>query len=52
MRDLPNFCREHKEFTRKVADILAQLLQVEDSGELSVVYTALMNLFKIEAKGM
>ncbi|KAF4523882.1 hypothetical protein B566_EDAN010200 [Ephemera danica] len=51
VRDLPNFCRDHKEYSRKISDILAQLLQVEDSGELSVVYTALMNLFKIEAKG-
>ncbi|XP_059480224.1 apoptosis inhibitor 5 [Neocloeon triangulifer] len=51
VRDLPNFCKDHKEFTRKIADILTQLLQIDDAAELSVVHSSLNALFKIDAKG-
>ncbi|XP_075235301.1 apoptosis inhibitor cassowary [Lycorma delicatula] len=51
IKDLPNLCKDNKEHTQKIADILAQLLQAEDQSELSVVQNSLMTLFKIDAKG-
>ncbi|XP_067000689.1 apoptosis inhibitor 5 isoform X2 [Anabrus simplex] len=51
IKDLPSLCKDNKEHTQKIADILAQLLQAEDSTELSVVHNSLMTLFKIDAKG-
>ena len=44
-------CKDNKEHTQKIADILAQLLQAEDNAELSVVHNSLMTLFKSDAKG-
>jgi len=44
-------CKDNKEHTQKIADILAQLLQAEDNAELSVVHNSLMALFKSDAKG-
>jgi hypothetical protein len=51
IKDLPILCKDNKEHTQKIADILAQLLQAEDNAELSVVHNSLMTLFKSDAKG-
>lgn len=51
IKDLPSLCKDNKEHTQKIADILAQLLQAEDNAELSVVHNSLMTLFKTDAKG-
>ncbi|XP_039294659.1 apoptosis inhibitor 5 [Nilaparvata lugens] len=50
-KDLPSLCKDNKEHTQRIADILAQLLQAEDKSELAVVQNSLMTLFKIDAKG-
>ena len=44
-------CRESKDFLPKIADVLSQLLQTQDSSELSVIQNSLMSLFRKEAKG-
>ena len=51
IKDLPSLCRENKEHTQKIADILAQLLQADDNAELSVVHNSMMSLFKTDANG-
>ncbi|XP_076033839.1 apoptosis inhibitor cassowary [Oratosquilla oratoria] len=51
IKDLPSFCKDRIELLPKVADILAQLLQMEDQVELAVVQNSLVALFKIDAKG-
>lgn len=52
IKDLPSLCRDSKKFTPKVSDILAQLLQADDSTELSVVQTSLITLIKTDPKGV
>ena len=44
-------CRESKDFLPKIADVLSQLLQTQDSSELTVIQNSLMSLFRKEAKG-
>lgn len=51
IKDLPVFCKESKEYLTKIADILAQLLQADDSQELLTAQNSLLSLFKIDAKG-
>lgn len=51
IKDLPSLCRDNKEHTQKIGDILAQLLQTDDQTELSVVHSSLLSLFRIDAKG-
>ena len=51
IKDLPNLCREMKEFLPKVADVLVQLLQTEDKSEAVVIHNSLMSLFRRDAKG-
>lgn len=51
IKDLPNLCREMKEFLPKIADVLVQLLQTEDKGEMVVIQNSLMSLFRRDAKG-
>ena len=51
IKDLPSLCKEAPEHLAKVADVLVQLLQTDDNSELSMVQTALLNLFQIQAKG-
>lgn len=51
IKDLPSLCRDNKEHTQKIGDILAQLLQTDDQTELSVVHSSLMSLFRIDPKG-
>lgn len=51
IKDLPLLCRESKDFLPKIADVLSQLLQTQDSSELAVIQNSLMSLFRKEAKG-
>ncbi|XP_026466555.1 apoptosis inhibitor 5 homolog [Ctenocephalides felis] len=50
-KDLPAFCKDNKEYTQKVADILAQLLQSKDSLELIVVQNSLLAVLKSDPQG-
>ena len=50
-KDLPTLCKGRTELVPKVADILAQLQQVEDQVELSTVHNSLVALMKTDAKG-
>lgn len=51
IKDLPSLCKDNKEHTARIADILAQLLQAQDSTELSVVHNSIMSLMKNDPKG-
>jgi len=51
IKDLPTLCREMKEFLPKIADVLSQLLQTDDKGEVVVIQNSLMSLFRRDAKG-
>lgn len=50
VKNLPAFCKESREFITKIADIMTQMLQTEDSAELAAVHTALMTIFKLDVK--
>lgn len=52
IKDLPSLCRDKPELVAKVADILAQLLQMEESGEVATVHNSLLTLLKMDSKGM
>ncbi|XP_056596205.1 apoptosis inhibitor 5 isoform X2 [Triplophysa dalaica] len=49
IKELPRFASG--ETLPRVADILTQLLQTDDSAEFNQVITALISIFKIDAKG-
>lgn len=51
IKDLPQLCKETKEHTPKMADILAQLLITEDVTELQQVHQSLLTLSKFDAIG-
>lgn len=51
IKDLPSLCKGRTELVPKVADILAQLLQMEDQAELAAVQNSLVTLLKTDAKG-
>ena len=51
IKELPNLCKENKDHLLRIADVLTQLLQSEDSQDLSTVNGALIALFKLDAKG-
>ncbi|XP_022828878.1 apoptosis inhibitor 5 [Spodoptera litura] len=51
IKDLPTLCKDHKEHTQRIADILAQLLQSEDTTEINVVTSSLLTILKIDPKG-
>ncbi|KAK3869268.1 hypothetical protein Pcinc_025415 [Petrolisthes cinctipes] len=51
IKDLPTLCRDKPELVAKVADILAQLLQMEDAGEVATVHNSLLTLLKMDSKG-
>ncbi|XP_026747249.1 apoptosis inhibitor 5 [Trichoplusia ni] len=51
IKDLPTLCKDHKEHTQRIADILAQLLQSEDTTEINVVSNSLLAILKIDPKG-
>lgn len=48
---MPSLCKGRTELVPKVADILAQLLQMEDQAELAAVQNSLVTLLKTDAKG-
>jgi len=52
IKDLPALCKDNKEHTARIADILAQLLQAEDPSELAVVHNSIMSLMKSDPKGI
>lgn len=51
IKDLPTLCKDNKEYTAKIADILAQLLQAQDPSEVAVVHNSVMSLLKSDPKG-
>ncbi|XP_055593117.1 apoptosis inhibitor 5 homolog [Uranotaenia lowii] len=51
IKDLPQLCKDTKEHTPKIADILAQLLVTEDVTELQQVHQSLLTLAKFDAIG-
>nr|ACO13045.1 Apoptosis inhibitor 5 [Lepeophtheirus salmonis] len=52
IKDLPLLCREEmKEFLPKIADVLSQLLQTDDPGELHIIQNSLVSLFRKDPKG-
>ncbi|XP_002731277.1 apoptosis inhibitor 5 [Saccoglossus kowalevskii] len=51
IKELPHLCKDSTEHIPRISDVLTQLLQTEDSSELSIVNTALLTLFKLDAKG-
>ncbi|XP_078692187.1 apoptosis inhibitor 5-like isoform X4 [Branchiostoma floridae x Branchiostoma belcheri] len=51
IKELPNLCRNNSDHLIRISDVLTQLLQTEDPSELSVVTTALIALFKVNAMG-
>ncbi|KAF5290551.1 hypothetical protein FQA39_LY14680 [Lamprigera yunnana] len=50
MKALPSICKDNKNYTVKVSDILAQLLQVEDPLEYNVACNSIMQIMKIDPK--
>ncbi|KAM3608880.1 uncharacterized protein V6R79_006161 [Siganus canaliculatus] len=50
IKELPRFATGQKDILR-VADILTQLLQTDDTAEFNQVNAALLSIFKIDAKG-
>ncbi|XP_063636270.1 apoptosis inhibitor 5 [Cydia splendana] len=51
IKDLPTLCKDHKEHTQRIADILAQLLQSEDATEINIVHNSLVTIVKSDPKG-
>ncbi|XP_050342222.1 apoptosis inhibitor 5 [Nymphalis io] len=51
IKDLPLMCKNNKEHTTRIADILAQLLQSEDTTEINVVTNSLVTILKNDPKG-
>ncbi|KAJ8676376.1 hypothetical protein QAD02_012163 [Eretmocerus hayati] len=51
IKDLPSLCKDNKEHTTRIADILAQLLLAQDPTELDVVHNSIMSLIKNDPKG-
>ncbi|XP_014234899.1 apoptosis inhibitor 5 [Trichogramma pretiosum] len=51
IKDLPALCKDSKEHTARIADILAQLLLAPDPSELDVVQNSIMTLIKNDPKG-
>lgn len=52
LKALPSLCKDNNTYTGKVADILAQLLQLEDPQEYNIVCNSLMQLMQIDAKSV
>lgn len=51
IKDLPLLCKDTKEYTSRIGDILAQLLIVDDPLELQQVHMLLQQLLKYDVKG-
>lgn len=45
---LPSLCKDTKEYTGKVADVLAQLLQLEDPQEHTIATNSLLEVIKVD----
>ncbi len=51
IKDIPQLCRQLKEYLPKIVDVLAQLLQSDDKSEIAAIHVSLQTLFKRDAKG-
>lgn len=51
IKDLPHLCKDTKEHTAKIGDILAQLLIVDDPIELQQVNMSIITIVKTDIKG-
>jgi len=51
VKDLPTLCRDNKANLPKIADVLTQLLQTDDSVEIVVIQNSIMTLFRRDCKG-
>ena len=51
IRDLVTLCKDSKEYVQKVSFALAQLLQSDDSSEISLVHNCVGALFQIDTFG-
>lgn len=50
VKHLPGFCKDSNQFITKIADILTQLLQSDDSADIATIHAALMTILKIDVK--
>jgi hypothetical protein len=48
IKELPSFCRDSRENTPRISDILAQLLKASDPGELQQVNASLKLISKVD----
>ncbi|CAB3252300.1 unnamed protein product [Arctia plantaginis] len=51
IKDLPTLCKDNKENTQRIVDILAQLLTTDDTTESNVVTNSLLAILKTDVKG-
>ncbi|XP_061705820.1 apoptosis inhibitor 5 [Cydia pomonella] len=51
IKDLPTLCKDNKDHTQRIADILAQLLQSDDATEINIVHNSLVTIVKSDPKG-
>ncbi|KAL5006738.1 hypothetical protein ScPMuIL_015544 [Solemya velum] len=51
IKDLTTLCKVNNDYVPKISEALTQLLQCDDSAELSLVQSSLSSLFSIGAKG-
>lgn len=52
IKDLPTLCKVNAEHVPKIAEALTQLLQCDDPTELSLIHSALNQLFTINARSV
>lgn len=50
-KELPTLCKECPEYLPKIADVLVQLLQSDDKGELAIVHMSLNQLLHADPRG-
>jgi hypothetical protein len=51
VKDMPALCRDNPALCQRIADVLTQLMQTDDSSELSLINISLVTLLKTNAKG-
>lgn len=51
IKDLPSICKDNKEHTQRIADILGQLLQSDDSTEITIVTNSFITILKNDILG-
>ncbi len=51
IKDLATLCKDSKEYVAKISFALAQILQSDDSSEISIVHNSVATLFQIDALG-